>query len=105
MIDTDGFIDTLKSLSQYRRLIELRKMIVENPDYLRLYSEYQILKRESVKSAVYGHNNTFQKEAEEKLNLIMSDVILCEYVTLLEQLNELVQSVQEYINKSLQLDR
>ncbi|MDD4184791.1 MAG: hypothetical protein PHI01_05210, partial [Candidatus Izemoplasmatales bacterium] len=61
MIDTDGFIDTLKSLSQYKKLIELRKMIVENPDYLRLYSEYQILKRESVKSAVYGHNNTFQK--------------------------------------------
>ena len=105
MKEACAYIETIRNLKSFIRLRELKSIIEEKTDYYRLYSEYRTLKQESVKMSVYGRDNPFHDQMEDKMSLILSDPIVSEYVALLADLNESIQAVQDYINNALDIDK
>ncbi len=101
MKSIDDFLQELQASPTVARLRNLKRIIEENPEYFRIYGEYLTMQKRYVQRT-HPHSIDTQNEAlADRLALITSDPVVGEYLFLVEELNETIQTIQEFITVAL----
>lgn len=102
----DNLIAELQKSEVIKRFKELEKIIDQDK---KLQANYQLLldlQKKMVKDQTLNSNNLIEskKAYEEQLKLLSKNLIIEEYLDLLEEINEDLQTIQEIINNEIKID-
>ncbi|MDD3122558.1 MAG: YlbF family regulator [Candidatus Izemoplasmatales bacterium] len=92
--------------SLYIELLEAKNIIASNPVYLEEYKEILMLQKKLVQEEVKNEVSTSSKLRLEylfRLEQLKSKPVVKQYLALLDELNQLIHSVEGIINDQLNL--
>jgi cell fate (sporulation/competence/biofilm development) regulator YlbF (YheA/YmcA/DUF963 family) len=96
----------ISNSSLYKELLEAKNLIISNPVYLEEYKEIQQLQKKLVQEEVKGEVTSSSKLRLEylfRLEQLESKPLVKQYLSLLEEMNQLVHAVEEIINAQLNI--
>ncbi|GEM_PF-1280845 len=100
----DAFVEKLNKSDLYNHLIQMKAKIESNPLYLSRYQEILETQKKLVGHEFKGQSESALKvrlEYERKLAELTSDVLIHEYLTDLDEFNNLIHTVEDIFNESI----
>ena len=103
-----SLIEDIKQMELYQRTLELRCIIEENPKYQMVLTNIKNLQKRLMNKTVFHgslHTKTETQEYEMKLDLLLSDPIVEEYLENIQVLNNLFQKIQTLFQDQLSFEQ
>ena len=98
MSKIDELISLIKESETVIRFNKLRSYIYANEEYLNKYNEIIELQKKALRTK----NKELLVEIENKLNLLTDDVVISEYLSLLEEINDISKTINNIITYGLE---